>query len=223
MNFGATVILLVKLIIELSFKIFNMSRLFTMLRKLSNRLTMKKIGYIGLAVTTLLFFGVVGLEIYIHGRPVTFDYCNGGDYLYSNWYYEFGDFSFSNVNWVEWFSSLALYIELLLFVPWFFYFGSKSSGRVHGLHRSKWLKSLLWMSVIPLIIVFLSLDVYSQRVVADYEIFRDPVCVIIVYTFALSVLVYYMNLLLWILVNGIRFIIRMLTNGVEGLFYTKQK
>lgn len=57
-----------------------------------------KTGYIGFAVTSLFFLLVIGLEIYINGRPETFDWCNGGDYPYSNWYYKYGDFAWNNVD-----------------------------------------------------------------------------------------------------------------------------
>lgn len=62
-----------------------------------------KTGYIGFAVTSLFFLLVIGLEIYINGRPETFDWCNGGDYPYSNWYYKYGDFAWNNVDWGEFF------------------------------------------------------------------------------------------------------------------------
>lgn len=177
-----------------------------------------KTGYIGFVVTSLLFLLVIGLEIYINGRPETFDWCNGGDYPYSNWYYEYGDFAWNNVDWGELFGTEMLYIELLFFVPWFFYFGSKSRGNSDGLHKSIWLKSLLWMSVIPLIIIFLKLAEHSQRWVIDYDTERDPEARSLVYTCVLTAFVYYINLSLWILVNGIKVISRVLTNGYKKLF-----
>lgn len=132
-----------------------------------------KLGYIRLFITLLLFLLVIIIEIYINGRPKTYDWANGGEYPYSNWYYEYGDFAWNNVDWSELFSSIKLYGELLLFVPWFFYFGSKSNNNLKGLHKSVWLKSLLWMSVIPLIIVFMHLNAHSQRWITDYDNNRD--------------------------------------------------
>lgn len=179
---------------------------------------MKRIGYMGLAVTTLLFLLVISLEIYINGRPETFDYCNGGDYPYSNWYYEYGDFAWDNVPWGEIFGSMMLYIELLFFVPWFFYFGSKTRG-VHGeLCKSVWFKLLLWLSVIPLIIIFLHLNAHSQRWVVDYDTERDPAARHIFSTFAFTMLAYYISLVWWIVVNGVKVISRMLTKGYKRLF-----
>ena len=84
-----------------------------------------KNGFLGLMLSILLFWAIIGFEIYNNGRPENFEYCNGGDYPYSNWYYEYGDFAWNNVDWGELFGTEMLYIELLFFVPWFFYFGSK--------------------------------------------------------------------------------------------------
>lgn len=184
---------------------------------------MKKTGYIGFTITTLLFLLVIGLEIYINGRSETCDWCNGGDYPYSNWYYEYGDFAWNNVDWGKLFSSVRLYIELFLFVPWFFYFGSKVNNNFNGLHKSVWLKSLLWMSVIPLLIVFLVLNVHSQNYVTDYDTNRDHTARNIEYTFTFITLAYYINLALWMLFNGIKMISRVLSKRFTKLFSTTQK
>ena len=171
-----------------------------------------KTGYIVFAVTSLLFLLVIGLEIYINGRPETFYYGSEGNY------YIYGDFAWNNVDWGELFGTEKLYFELLFFVPWFFYFGSKPRGNSDGLHKSIWLKSLLWMSVIPLIIIFLELIGQSQRRVMDYDGERDPEARSLVYTCVLTASVYYINLSLWILVNGTKAVSRVITNGYKKLF-----
>ena len=171
-----------------------------------------KTGYIGFAVTSLFFLLVIGLEIYINGRPETFYYGSEGNY------YIYDDFAWNNVDWGELFSTEMLYIELLFFVPWFFYFGSKSRGNSDGSHKSIWLKSLLWMSVIPLIIIFLKLGEHSQRWVIDYDTERDPEARNILYTFILTAFAYYINFGWWILINGVKAVSRVLTNGYKKLF-----
>ena len=52
-----------------------------------------RVPFIGLSLSILLALAIIGFEIYINGRPEDFDWCNWGDYPYSNWYYEYGDFA----------------------------------------------------------------------------------------------------------------------------------
>lgn len=163
--------------------------------------------YIGMIMLILLFFTVIGLEIYINGRPETFDYCNVGDYPYSNWYYEYGEFDWKIVNWGKIFGTAKIYFELLLFTPWLVCFYLKIWNKTNGFNKSIWFKSLMWMSVIPLIVIFIHLLAHSEKWVVDYDTESDPVARNISYLFVVSMLVYYLNLSLWVIVNFIKKII----------------
>ena len=159
-----------------------------------------KASFIGLSLSILFVLAIFGFEVYINGRPDTFDYCNGGDYPYSNWYYEYGDFAWQNVDWSKIFGSARVYIELLLLIPFFIYFTSKIKGRPNGSYRSLWLKVIMAISSVPLIIIFLSFITRSQSFVIDYDTDCDPVAVDIMYIFVFTLLGYYLNMLSWMIV-----------------------
>ena len=86
-----------------------------------------KLAFVGLSFSILLFLAIIGFEIYINGRPENYDYCNVGDYPYSEWYYEYGAFAWSNVEWSKIFGSVIVYTELLFLLPFFIYFTSKNN------------------------------------------------------------------------------------------------
>lgn len=159
-----------------------------------------KASFIGLPLSILLVLAIFGFEVYINGRPETFDYCNGGDYPYSNWYYEYGDFAWQNVDWSKIFGSARVYIELLLLIPFFIYFTSKTKGHPNGSYRSLWLKVIMAISLVPLIIIFLSFITRSQSFVIDYDTDCDLVAVDIMYIFVFTLLGYYLNMLSWMIV-----------------------
>ena len=159
-----------------------------------------KASFIGLSLSILLVLAIFGFEVYINGRPETFNYCNGGDYPYSNWYYEYGDFAWQNVDWSKIFGSARVYIELLLLIPFFIYFTSKIKDQPNGSYRSLWLKVIMAISSVPLIIIFLSFITRSQSFVIDYDTDWDPVAVDIMYIFVFTSLGDYLNMLSWIIV-----------------------
>lgn len=160
-----------------------------------------KTAFIGLSLSTLLFFAIIGLEIFINGRPKTFDYCNGGDYPYSNWLYEYGNFAWQNVPWSKIFGSAKIYLELFLLTPYFIFFSSKINGETNVVHTSKWLKAIMWIGVVPLILLFFILNMQSQPLVIDYDTDSDPVARNILYTFAFTLLGNNINMLIWIITN----------------------
>ncbi len=159
-----------------------------------------RVPFIGLSLSILLALAIIGFEIYINGRPEDFDWCNWGDYPYSNWYYEYGDFAWSNVVWGKIFGSAKLYIELLFLLPFFIYSISKIKGQPNGSHRSIWLKIIMAISSVPLIIVLLSLLEHSQPIVTDYDTERDPAARFIFNVFLLTTIGYYLNVFCWIMV-----------------------
>ncbi len=160
-----------------------------------------KSAFLGLSLSTLLFIAIIGFEIYINGRPENFDYCNGGDYHYSNWYYEYGDFAWNNIVWSKIFGSAKLYIELLFLLPFFIYFTSKIKGQPNGSYRSIWLKIIMAISSVPLIIVFLSLLEHSQPIVTDYDTEKDPAARAIFNVFVITMFGYYLNMFFWLAVR----------------------
>lgn len=157
-----------------------------------------RVPFIGLSLSILLALAIIGLEIYINGRPKNFDYCNIGGYPYSNWYYEYGDFAWSNVVWGKIFSSVRLYMELLFLLPYFIYFTSKIKGQPNGSYRSIWLKIIMPISSISLIIILLYLLIHSEPVVYDYDTERDPTARTIFNVYVITTIVYYPNMLCWI-------------------------
>jgi hypothetical protein len=159
-----------------------------------------RVAFIGLSLSILLALAIIGFEIYINGRPENFDYCNIGDYPYSNWYYEYGDFVWRNVVWGKIFGSAKLYIELLLLIPYFICSISKIKGQPNGSYRSIWLKIIMAISSVPLIIVLLSLLEHSQPIVTDYDTERDPAARAIFKLFLLTTIGYYLNMFCWIMV-----------------------
>ena len=88
-----------------------------------------KSAYLGLLSSIVLLLVIVGVEIYINGRPENVAYCNNGGYPYSNRYYEYGDFAWSNVVWSKIFGSAMVYIELLFLLPFFGSLSDKSRSR----------------------------------------------------------------------------------------------
>lgn len=161
--------------------------------------------YIGLAITTALFIAIIAFEIYNNGRPETYNYCNNGDSSPCEWFYEYGNFAWENVDWNKIFGSAKIYIELFMLTPWFIYFGSKARNSNNGVNNSRWLKVIMWLSAIPIIIVFLWLKHLSQRWVIDYD---NALTEIIVVIFLLSTFAYYVNLICWIIITSIRGIMR---------------
>jgi hypothetical protein len=159
-----------------------------------------RVAFIGLSLSILLALAIIGFEIYINGRPENFDYCNIGDYPYSNWYYEYGDFVWGNVVWGKIFGSAKLYIELLLLMPYFIYSISKIKGQPNGSYRSIWLKIIMAISSVSLIIVLLSLLEHSQPIVTDYDTEGDPAARAIFKVFLLTTIGYYLNMFCWIMV-----------------------
>ena len=156
--------------------------------------------FLWLSLSILLALAIIGFEIYINGRPENFDYCNIGDYPYSNWYYEYGDFAWSKIVWSKIFGSAKLYIELLLLIPYFIYSISKIKGQPNGSYRSIWIKIIMAISSVPLIIVLLSLFVHSQPIVTDYDTERDPAARAIFNVFGITMFGYYLNMICWIVV-----------------------
>lgn len=163
--------------------------------------------FLGLSLSTLLFLAIIGFEIYINGRPENFDYCNGGDYAYSNWYYEYGDFAWANVEWGKIFGTAKIYIELLFLLPFFIYFTSKIKGQPNGSCLSIWLKIIMVISSIPLIIVFLSLLAHSEPIATDYDTDRDPTARSIFYVYGITMFGYYLNMFCWIVVCIVKCIV----------------
>ena len=159
-----------------------------------------RVAFIGLSLSLLLVLAIIGSEIYINGRPENFDYCNIGDYPYSNWYYEYGDFACGNVVWSKIFGSANLYIELLFLLPFFIYSISRIKCQPNGSHRSIWLKIIMAISSVPLIIVLLRLLEYSQPIVTDFDTERDPAARAIFNGFLLTTIGYYLNMFCWIMV-----------------------
>lgn len=155
--------------------------------------------FLGLSFSILLALAIIGFEIYINGRPKNLDYCNIGDYPYSDWYYEYGDFAWSNIVWSKIFGSAKLYIELLFLLPFFIYFTSKIKGQPNGSYRSIWLKIIMAICSVPLIIVFFVLLVDSQPVVTDYDTERDPAARAIFNVFGITMFGYYLNMFCWIM------------------------
>ena len=92
-----------------------------------------------------------------------------------------------------------------MLTPWFIYFGSKARNSNNGVHNSRWLKVIMWLSAIPIIIVFLWLKHLSQRWVIDYD---NALTEIILVIFLLSTFTYYVNLICWIIITSIRGIMR---------------
>ena len=185
-----------------------------------------KSAFIGLLLSTLLALVIIGFEIYINGRPENLDYCNGGDYPYSNWYYEYGDFAWSNVAWSKIFGSAKLYIELLLLLPFFIYFASKIKSHLNGSYRLVWLKIIMAISSVPLVIVFLSLLEHSQPIVTDYDTESDPTARAIFNVFGITMLGYYLNIICWIVVylmKSIVLTIQKKSNTVQAECKSHQK
>lgn len=159
-----------------------------------------KRAFLGFTLSTLLFLAIIGFEIYINGRPENYDYCNGGDYPYSNWYYEYEDFAWSNVVWSNIFGTAKLYIELLFLLPFFIYFISKIKNQPNGSYKSMWLKFIMAISSIPLIIICLSLLGHSQPTVTDYDTERDPAARTTFNVFMITMISYYLNMFSWIVI-----------------------
>lgn len=166
-----------------------------------------KATYIGLTVSILLLLVIIGFEIYINGRPENFDYCNGGEYPYSNWYYEYGDFDWQIVDWTGIFGSAKIYFELLLLLPWLVYYISKIRDKVNGVYKSIWLKILMWMSVIPIVGIFMHLIVHSGRFVIDYDTERDITARYFCNVFVFSLIAYYLNLIVWAVTNFVKVLV----------------
>lgn len=171
-----------------------------------------KSAYLGLLSSIVLLLVIVGVEIYINGRPENVAYCNNGGYPYSNRYYEYGDFAWSNVVWSKIFGSAMVYIELLFLLPFFIYFISKVKGQPNGSYRSIWLKIIMAISSIPLIIILLRLSMYSQPVVADYDTERDLAARTFFNVFGITMFGYYLNMFCWIVVRMAKRVVSVINN-----------
>lgn len=160
--------------------------------------------FAGLLLSIFVAMALFGFEVYINGRPETFDYCNNGDYPYSNWYYEYGDFAWNNIDWSRVFGKVSLYVGLSLLAPFFIFFASELRGREDGVYRSKWLKIIMLIALLPLVILLSGYVVHSQPFVVDYDTECDPVVANVASMFVLTLLVYLINMLSWAVVYVIK-------------------